>query len=227
MSKMAIVCHSDAAYANTKGGATQAGYVLGFTHQNLEQGETCNWTPAYWKSHRLPRVVNSTLSAEAQSMSGASSMCEWLSLLLAEMRDGPCCAQSLWDVPNRPYCILITDCKSVFDHLKSPSAPSLDDRRTSIDIVIIRESVRRMSASVRWIPTDRMLADGMTKEAADALDLLRACMRSGKYQVSPEEDVLQWRASERNRRKGIAERRAKFSAFLVSLVHNNMGHNGA
>ena len=85
-----------------------------------------------------------------------------------------------------------------------------------------------MSASVRWIPTDRMLADGMTKEAADALDLLRACMRSGKYQVSPEEDVLQWRASERSRRKGIAERRAKFSAFLVSLVHKNIyGHNGA
>ena len=218
LSDMAIVCHSDAAYANAKGGATQAGYVLGFTHKNLEKGETCSWSPAFWKSHRLPRVVNSTLSAEAQSMSGASSMCEWLSLLLAEMRDGPCCAQSLWHAPNRPPCILITDCKSLFDHLKSPSAPSLDDRRTSIDIVIIRESVRRMSASVRWIPTDRMLADGMTKEAADALDLLRACMRSGKYQVSPEEDVLKWRASERKRRKDVAERRAKFSAFLVSLI---------
>ena len=219
MAELAIVCHSDAAYANAKGGATQAGYVLGFTHQDLERGFTCDWSPAYWKSHRLPRVVNSTLSAEAQSMSGAASMCEWLSLLLAEIRDGPCCAQSLWDVPRRPPCTLVTDCKSLFDHLKSPSAPSLDDRRTSIDIVIIRESVRRMSASVRWIPTDRMLADGMTKEAADALDLLRACMRSGKYQISPEEDVLEWRANERNRRKLVAERRAKFSAHLVSLIN--------
>ena len=68
----------------------------------------------------------------------------------------------------------------------------MDDRRASIDIVITRESVRRMQASVRWIPTDRMLADGMTKESADALALLRACMISGKYQVSPEEDVLKW-----------------------------------
>ena len=218
MAELAIVCHSDAAYANAKGGATQAGYVLGFTHKDLENGVTCEWSPAFWKSHRLPRVVNSTLSAEAQSMSGAASMCEWLSLLLAEIRDGPCCAQSMWEVPRRPPCILITDCKSLFDHLKSPSAPSLDDRRTSIDIVIIRESVRRMSASVRWIPTDRMLADGMTKEAADALDLLRACMRSGKYQVSPEKDVLEWRANERDRRKQVAERRAKFSAHLVSLI---------
>ena len=154
---MAFVCHSDAACADAKGGATQA-----------------------------------------------------------ETRDGPCCAQSMWDAP--PPCIRIADCKSLFDDLKSPSAPSLDDRRTSIDIVIIRESAGRMKASIRWIPTDRMLAGGVTKESADALDLLRACMKSGKYQVSPEKDVLEWRATERNRRKDVARRRSKFSAFLVSQV---------
>ena len=123
-----------------KGGATQGGYVIGFTHKNLEVGDTCSWTPAYWKSHRLPRVVNSTLSAEAQSMSAASSMCEWLSLVLAGVQFGPCCAQSLWEAPHRPPCMLVTDCKSLFDHLKSPSAPSLDNRRTSIDIIIIISS---------------------------------------------------------------------------------------
>ena len=82
-------------------------------------------------------------------MSAASSMCEWLSLVLADVQFGPCCAQSLWEAPHRPPCMLVTDCKSLFDHLKSPSAPSLDDRRTSIDIIIIREGVRIMCASVR------------------------------------------------------------------------------
>eukprot|EP00435_Cladocopium_sp_Y103_P060490 s2072_g22.t1 len=216
LSEIAVVCHSDAAYANTKGGATQGGYIIGFSHKDLEVGETCSWTPAYWKSHRLPRVVNSTLSAEAQSMSTASSMCEWISLVLADVQFGPCCAQSLWEAPHRPPCMLVTDCKSLFDHLKSPSAPSLDDRRTSIDIIIIREGVRRMCASVRWLPTDRMLADSMTKESADALDLLRACVKAGKYQISPEQDVLEWRANERQRRKEVAEKRAKFCAYLVS-----------
>ena len=221
MSEIAVVCHSDAAYANAKGGATQGGYIIGFTHKNLEVGDTCSWTPAFWKSHRLPRVINSTLSAEAQSMSAASSMCEWLSLILADVQFGPCCAQSLWEAPHRPPCMLVTDCKSLFDHLKSPSAPSLDDRRTSIDIIIIREGVRRMCASVRWLPTDRMLADSMTKESADALDLLRACIKAGKYQISPEKDVLEWRANERQKRKEITEKRAKFCAFLVSLCNKN------
>ena len=159
-----------------------------------------------------------SLSAEAQSMSTASSMCEWMSLVLADVQYGPCCAHSLWETSRRPPCMLVTDCKSLFDHLKSPSAPSLDDRRTSIDIIIIRESIRRMSASIRWLPTDRMLADSMTKESADALDLLRACVKVGKYQISPEQDVLEWRANERQRRKDIAEKRAQFCAMLVSLV---------
>ena len=201
MQDLSVLCHSDAAYANTKGNATQGGYVVGFTHKNIDNSQTCKWTPAFWKSHRLPRMVNSTLSAEAQSMSWAASMCEWISLVVAEAISGRACAQTLWKHPSRPLCVLVTDCKSLYDHLKSPSAPSLDDRRTSIDIVIIREALRRMDASLRWIPTDRMLADSMTKESPDALDLLRACLRCGSYQISPEETVLEWRASERSRRK--------------------------
>ena len=57
LEEIAVVCHSDAAYANTKGGATQGGFIIGFSQKRLELGETCDWTPAYWKSHRLPRVV--------------------------------------------------------------------------------------------------------------------------------------------------------------------------
>ena len=201
ISSLAVVCHSDAAYANAKGGATQAGFVIGCCDKSLDQGETSCWTPIYWKSHRLPRVVNSTLSAEAQSMANASSMCEWVSLFLTEIVHGQCFSHTLWTQSHRVPTLLVTDCKSLFDHLMSPSAPTLDDRRTALDIVIIREARRRMFSSLRWIPTDRMIADGMTKESADALDLLRACVKAGKYQISPEDNVLEWRAQERETRK--------------------------
>ena len=201
ISSLAVVCHSDAAYANAKGGATQAGFVIGCCDKSLDQGETSHWTPIYWKSHRLPRVVNSTLSAEAQSMANASSMCEWVSLFLTEIVHGQCFSHALWTQPHRVPTMLVTDCKSLYDHLMSPSAPTLDDRRTALDIVIIREARRRMFSSLRWIPTDRMIADGMTKESVDALDLLRACVKAGKYQISPEDNVLEWRAQERETRK--------------------------
>lgn len=97
--------------------------------------------------------------------------------------------------------ILCTDCKSLFDHLLSPSSPtSIDDRRTSIDVVIIRESVKLMQAYVRWVPTNRMLADALTKDSGPPTDLLRACIRKSKYQISPEDSVLEYQAQERERR---------------------------
>ena len=201
---LTLMCHSDAAFGNAKSGATQAGYMVSFTHANMNQGETCDWTPMFWKSSRLPRVVSSTLSAEAQSMSLASSMCEWIALFLSEAMDGPCCPRTFWNHKDKRLVMVITDCKSLYDHLLSQSSPTLDDRRTAIDIVILRDSIDRLGASLRWIPTDRMLADSLTKESVEAFDLLRACIRSGQYQISPESNVLEMRARERDRRKKFA-----------------------
>ena len=59
--------HSDAGFANAKGNATQAGYILGFVDANLEANLPSKWSPFRWKSYKLPRVVSSTLGAEAQS----------------------------------------------------------------------------------------------------------------------------------------------------------------
>jgi len=42
-----------------------------------------------------------------------------------------------------------------------------------------------------------MLADALTKDQGDPLDLLRACIKSSSYQISPEDDVLEKQAQER------------------------------
>ena len=39
---LAVICHSDAAYANAKGGATKGEYVIGFSHKELAGGNTCS-----------------------------------------------------------------------------------------------------------------------------------------------------------------------------------------
>ena len=195
-----LVCHADAAFANV-GSYTQAGYIIGFTSKHLDHGEKSPWTPAIWKSHRLSRAVGSTLAAEAQSMVTATGTLEWASLILSEALDGPFDVRTYEDVLKYRTPVIVTDCKSLFDHLVSVSSPTaIEDRRTSIDIVILRQSILRMQASVRWVPTNRMLADSLTKNAGDPTDLLRACVREGMYQISPEEDILQMQAQERQRR---------------------------
>eukprot|EP00959_Pyramimonas_sp_CCMP1952_P450639 9435363-Pyramimonas_sp.AAC.1 len=46
-----------------------------------------------------------------------------------------------------------------------------------------------------------MLADALTKEKADAHDLLRACIRSGVHQLADESLTLESAAAERERRR--------------------------
>ena len=156
-----------------------------------------------WRSLGLSRAVSSTLAAESQAMSIASGTVEWMMLILAELIDGPFSVRQAADVLKRRSPILVTDCKSLYDHLASPSSPTaVEDRRTSIDITIIQESIRNGGMHVRWVPTDRMLADSLTKDAGDPVDLLRSCMRSSSYQISPESQVLDRQALEKQLRLG-------------------------
>jgi hypothetical protein len=200
-SQLTICCHSDAAFANV-GVHTQAGYVLAFVDRKIHAGHMYPWVPAIWCSYRLPRAVSSTLGGEAQAMAAASGSVEWLTLLMLETLEGHFALKDARaKLQHRPP-IYATDCKSLFDHLISPSAPtSIDDRRTSIDVVIIRESLSCTAGVIRWLPTNRMLADALTKDKADPIDLLRSCVRHGRYQISPEELVLQQQAEERERQE--------------------------
>ena len=202
-SKLTLCCHSDAAWANV-GEHTQAGFIVAFVHEDMHKGLASPWTPAVWKSYKLPRAVSSTLGGEAQAMATAGGTIEWLNLLLAEAIDGPFDPFRAREVMTRRSPIFATDCKSLFDHLISPSSPtSIDDRRTSIDVVIIRESLKNTKGSIRWLPTNRMIADGLTKDRADPVDLLRSCIRQSRYQISPEQTVLLQQAEERARRQQL------------------------
>ena len=149
------------------------------------------------------------MSAESQALATATGTTEWLLLMLAEIFDGPLTMRSCRDALKRRRPIIVTDCKSLYDHLHSPSAPtSIDGRRTSIDVVIIRESCGAMNAFVRWVPTNRMLADALTKNDGDPIDLLRSCMKRSSYQISPEETVLKHQAQEKEFRKNLQANRA-------------------
>ena len=145
----------------------------------MHHGKVVPWTPVVGKSYKLPRAVSSTLGGESQALATASGTVGWLNLLLAEALDGSFLPRDGRTLLARRPAILATDCKSLFDHLVSPSSPTaVDDRRTSIDIVIIRESLKLMQAEIRWLPTNRMIADGLTKDKLDPVDLLRACVRA-------------------------------------------------
>ena len=65
------------------------------------------------------------------------------------------------DVVDLPTYV-VTDCRSLFDLLTKMSAPgsSVTEKRVAIDIFAIRGILPK--ERVRWVPTFKMLADGLT-----------------------------------------------------------------
>ena len=138
----------------------------------------------------------------------ASGICTWLSLMLAGCVDGPFSLDDIEQVLSRRSPIGICDCRSLYDHLTSLSGGgSLDDKRTAIDIAMIRQSIRRTNLEPRWCATGHMVADALTKDKAEPADLLRSVLRIARYQLADEQLVLGRKKKERKkeRRKNARE----------------------
>ena len=199
---LCLIMHSDASFLNAAKNGTQAGYILGFTNREMASGMRSPWSPAAWRSYRLKRVVGSTLAGETQALSDGIGHLEWLLCHLCEAlyADFDIKMRERWF--GRHPCLAVTDCKSVYDHITGASSPStVGDRRVAVDMVIVREGLSRSATTLRWAPTDRQLADGLTKDSAEPCDLLRGVIRTGCYQISEESLMLDLAKAERQQRK--------------------------
>ena len=132
----------------------------------------------HWKSSKIHRVVNSTLAAEAQSLSKGLSELAWSVTVFNEMII-PRFELKEWqqEVRSRRLHALtkleadetlkkglcVVDAKSLFDHLVKETIGSTEDRRTAIEMQVIRQSMAETGTVVKWVPHGRMTIDCLTK----------------------------------------------------------------
>ena len=228
-SEITAVFWSDAAFANTESLHTQGGWMLALAPRSFSLGEDVPIHCMSWRSYRLPRVVSSTLSGEAQSFAVASSIAEWTLLVLAEALDGPYNLSDVDLVLKRRKPVGVSDCRSLYDHLNTiGNGGTIDDKRTAIDIAIIRQSIKRCGLEPRWCPTGHMVADAFTKDKGEPLDLLRSVIRQGRYQLADEQTVLERKKEEKFLRQQKAHERAQNNkARSTSKVAVSESHEGA
>ena len=207
LGNLCICMHSDAAWGNAKDDRTQAGFTLAFSERHLLHDRPAVWSPFYWKSFRLHRVVPSTLGGEAQAFSSASAVAEWMTLLVSEAMHGPFDLRDSETHMRRTPIVGITDCKSLYDHVTSMSSVAgVQDKRVSVDLAIIKQSIDRAGLLIRWCPTELMVCDALTKDKADPADLLRAILEIGSYQLSNEAEVLKAKKNQRDRLRNRGDR---------------------
>ena len=67
-------------------GESQADYIIAVTDDRLAYGELAPWSPLIWRSHKMRRVVGSTLAAETQRSLNGLGHAEWIAAHFAEAR---------------------------------------------------------------------------------------------------------------------------------------------
>ena len=154
------------------------GYFLFLANKEILEGKPARANLLAFHSSQTKRVCRSTLAAEASHLSEAVEAGDWLAVLLDEALHG---RQDLkhWDqLVEKRKRVYVTDSQSVFDYLHRDSTSTSSDKRMAIEGALLRETVRRPGAEVKWIDGEQNLADILTKPRVDRA-LLMEYMRTG------------------------------------------------
>ena len=158
-----------------------------------------------WRSARCKRAVNSTLAGETIAMSAALADAEWAQIMIQDILDQTVTVRDTtggtlpFQVVLRNNCTLSKrlphehsiDAKSVFDALIKECAGSRQDRRTAVDLAIVRETFKAQGSHISWIPPSA------------GNDALRHLPRNGKL-VWDEETIR--RSARLGRTKAVSRR---------------------
>ena len=182
-----VVAH-DASFGNQSNHGSQQGYVclLGGSTKPLSEHAPGHFHMVDWGSSKIHRVVRSTLAAEAASASHAHDRGTLIRYALAWLVLGP----SLREQGRPPHWTeiiravryaLCTDCRSLSEHCSKCSS-GLTEKRVGLDIADLRASVDA-GDSLLWQPTDKMVADGLTKHFPKEEHLMKVTLENS-YQLA-------------------------------------------
>eukprot|EP00435_Cladocopium_sp_Y103_P016603 s1744_g4.t1 len=121
---------SDASFATASNLHSRQGTLIFATDRNLAENRKAVVCPMAWSSKKIPRVVTSTLSAEAVALSSTLDRLGFIRVCWEWIKD----PSIDWTNPSEvlrsaPPCSAATDCKSVYDvstKTASPQSGSLD-----------------------------------------------------------------------------------------------------
>ena len=204
------VAFGDASFASPKQLASFQGSIICATSPKLLKNEKAPVSPLTWSSKKINRVVRSTLSAEAFSMSRSVDQLGWMRLLW-----GTIAVDNFdWRKPPEafkmlPSAAIVTDCKSLYDLVSRTAIPSCEEYRATLEVLLIRERCLE-HCTFRWIPTSLQLADALTKVMDP--NLLRTVLATGMFQLHDEQDSL-----DRN-----AQRKQAISWLKANHVNNKV-----
>ena len=187
--KLTFVAFGDASFAPSKNLNSHQGILICATDDRLNQNLEAPVSPLSWSSKRIPRVVRSTLSAEAYAMSKAVDLLGWVRMLWGVIH----IPDFKWRQPEQGFkqlrtAVIVTDCKSLYDLVTRLAMPACEEYRTTLEVLLIKQRCLE-NACFRWVPTTLQAADCLTK-AMDS-NLLRAVLARGQFKLYDPSQTLE------------------------------------
>ena len=128
-----------------------------------------NYAPILWKSRKIQQVVRSTLAAETLAMEEPLEECFIIRSMLLEIYKGDA-KSGLFSI----HCY--TDSKSLIGSVHSTK--TLKAKRLKVDVCVIRKLLEKKEIeSINWCPSNRQLADCLTKSSASSTKLMSVLKR--------------------------------------------------
>ena len=93
--------------------------------------------------------------------------------------------------------LAVVDAKSLYDLLANETGGGAD-RRTALDVQMLREELSELHGKVRWIDHMHMIADCLTKKQGRLEPLLRL-LESGMFGITEEAVTLDTRLEDRKK----------------------------
>ena len=168
LSQVRIGLYCDAAWSVRPDGNSQGGMLIFLaSHEEMESNQPFPLTIFYWSSKKLPRMCRSSLSAEAQAATIAVDELEWAKVFFATAINPYVAIQEDSAMLMLGESPAITNAKGLFDSTISViPGLKLSERRTAIEICILRERMAAAGCKMKWVNSKQQLADGLTKPSA-------------------------------------------------------------
>ena len=156
-----LVVYSDASFGNLDLGGSQGAYVIFIVNQQN------NAALIAWKSHRIKRIVRSTLAAETLALSDAVDFAYMINIMISKLVFSE-------NVKLNIECRV--DSRSLVDSVKTTH--TVTEKRLLIDLSALRQALDRQEINIEWIETQKNLANPLTKKTSYSGLLLQA-IKSG------------------------------------------------
>ncbi|CAE7211787.1 RE1 [Symbiodinium sp. CCMP2592] len=197
---------------SVEGHRSQGARMVFLTDGALWKGNRGSIHPILWASNLVRRVCRSTIQAEAYTLQAGVEDGDVLRAAVTDIFG--CLDMKRWEATSAK-----TDCKSLELTLSNPKCNKHSDKRLSIEIASLRQELWRKAGEkagdpfyddykpaddqltdiVRWIDTDVMIADPLTK-VMEPVKLVEALKTNTLDVEQPLESVVKKRAKQLQRR---------------------------